>query len=213
MLSGPSCLPIRNSVEMSTALAAHHASQGIDTGLASPSRHVIPLHQLSAEAPSRALILSPMNSPLQDPSYLLSIVQIIAESLYNQSSASIHNLLDAYATFVNRVRAQSHLLQDCDTLLPALDPLRIHKDDFVRALRRDVRLAHIDPFSNLSHTRSSLDEILFGSSIYLNIGINTKQYARDSSLLCHHALCALATIFRFPAFHSAFPGMFGMIPP
>jgi len=187
--------------------------------LASPRRRAISLRQLTAEAPSRTLILSPMNTsladdsgPLQDPSYLLSIVEIIVESLHDQSSASIHNLLDAYATFVNRVRAQSHLLQDCDTLPPALDPLRIHKDAFVRALRRDVRLAHIDPFSNLSRPRSSLGEILFGSNIHLNIKIDTKQYARDSSLLCHHALCTLASIFRFPAFHFAFPGMFSLIP-
>lgn len=149
--------------------------------------------------------------PLQDPSYLLSIVEIIADSLHERSSASIHNLLDAYATFVNRVRSQSQLLEDCDTLLPALDPLRIHKDSFIRALRRDVRLAHIDPFSTLSRPRSSLDEILFGGSS-LNIKAETKQYARDSSSLCHHALCALATIFRLPAFHFAFPGMFSLIP-
>ena len=149
------------------------------------------------------------SNPLQDPSYLLSIVEIIADSLHERSSASIHNLLDAYATFVNRVRSQRQLLEACDALLPALDPLRVHKDSFIRALRRDVRLAHTDPFSTSSRPRSSLDEI---SSIHLNIRIETKQYARDSSLLCHHALCALTTIFRFPAFHFAFSGKFSLIP-
>jgi hypothetical protein len=153
------------------------------------------------------------SNPLQDPSYLLSIVEIIADSLHERSSASIHNLLDAYATFVNRVRSQSQLLETCDTLLPAFDPLRIHKDGFFRALRRDVRLAHIDPFSTLSRPRSSLDEVLFGSSSHLNVKAETKQYARDSSSLCHHALCALTTIFRFPAFHFAFPGMSSLILP
>ncbi|KAG6377109.1 hypothetical protein JVT61DRAFT_1160 [Boletus reticuloceps] len=139
--------------------------------------------------------------PLQDPSYLLSIIQVIADSLHDQSSASIHGLLDAYVTFVNRVRSQSQLLEAGDTSLPALAPLGVHKDNFVRALKRDVRLAHFDPFSTLSHPPASLDE----TSIHLNIKIDTRRYARDSSSLCHHALCALTTIFRFPVLYIAFP--------
>lgn len=151
------------------------------------------------------------SNPLEDPSYLLSIVETISDSLHEQSSTSIHDLLDAYATFANRVRSQSQVLDACDTLLPALSPLKIHKDTFIRALRRDVRLAHIDPLSALSRHRLSLDDTLLGSSMHLNIKVDAKQYARDSSSLCHHALCALTTIFRFPAFHLVFPGMSSLI--
>ncbi|KAF8133804.1 hypothetical protein EV363DRAFT_1567111, partial [Boletus edulis] len=139
--------------------------------------------------------------PLQDPSYLLSIIQVIADSLHYQSSASIHGLLDAYVTFVNRVRSQGQLLEAGDPSLPALAPLGVHKDNFVRALKRDVRLAHFDSFSTLSHPPASLDE----TSIHLSIKFDTKQYARDSSSLCHHALCALTTICRFPVLYVAFP--------
>ncbi|KAH0832070.1 hypothetical protein J3R83DRAFT_12978 [Lanmaoa asiatica] len=143
------------------------------------------------------------SNPLEDPSYLLSIVETITDSLHEQSSASIHDLLDAYATFANRVRSQCQLLEACNTLLPALAPLKIHKDAFIRALRRDVRLAHTDPLSTLSRPRLLWDDLSFGSSIHIKV--DAKQYARDSSSLCHHALCALATIFRFPAFHFVFP--------
>lgn len=126
---------------------------------------------------------------MDDPSYLHSILETISDDGINTRT-----LLDAYSTFVNRIRAESHRLQACDFLPPALDPLRIHKDGFIRALRRDVRLAHFDPFS-----RPSLGEL---------IHTDAKQYARDSSSLCHHALCVLATILRFPVFHIAFPGWF-----
>lgn len=144
---------------------------------------------------------------MNDPSYLLSTIELLTDSLHEQSSVSIHDLLDAYATFVNRIRSQGQLLQLGDTLLPALAVLKPHKDAFIRALRRDVRLAHIDPLS----PRLSLHELSFESGIHLNINIVTKQYARDSSSLCHHALCALTTIVRFPAFYSVFSGMFTLI--
>ncbi|KAF8551674.1 hypothetical protein OG21DRAFT_1605154 [Imleria badia] len=125
-----------------------------------------------------------MACPLDDPTYLRFIVETIADQ------RSIHTLLDAYATFVNRIRAESHTLQACHTPPPALASLRTHKVAFIRALRRDVRLAHFDPFSR--------------PSLHVNINSDTKQYARDSSALCHHALCVLTTIFRFPAIHIAF---------
>lgn len=146
-----------------------------------------------------------MACPLHEPAYLLSVIETIADSHYHPSSAGIHVLLDAYATFVNRVRFQSHILESCDALLPALAPLSLHKDNFVRALRRDIRLAHVDPFSTPS--RPSLDESVF----HINIKIDTKQYARDSSALCHHAICALTTIFRFPVFYLAFSGVTSFI--
>lgn len=133
----------------------------------------------------------PMTSDVDD---LLAVVRTVVDSLHDHSSTSVHDLLDAYATFAHRVRSHTHLLDACDTLPPALAPLKTHGDTFVRALRRDVRLAHIDP---LSHEHS--------------IKADAKQHARDSSALCHHALCAITTIFRFPAFHFVFPGMSSLI--
>lgn len=140
---------------------------------------------------------------MNDPSYLLATIQTLSDSLHEQSAVSTHDLLDAYTTFSNRIRSQGHLLRLSDTHLTALAFLKIHKDIFVRALRRDVFLAHIDPFS--------FGETSFESGIHPNIDTVTKQYAADSSSLCHHALCALTTIFRFPAFQSVFSGVFTLI--
>ncbi|KAG8214609.1 hypothetical protein J3R82DRAFT_9681 [Butyriboletus roseoflavus] len=124
---------------------------------------------------------------VEDPLYLLSIVETITDSLHDKSSASVHDLLDAYATFANRVRSQSQVLEACDTLLPALTPFKIHKDTFIRALRRDVRLAHVDPLSTLSRPRLSLDDTSLGNSI-LNTSVDAKQYAR---ILPQHDLSIL----------------------
>lgn len=139
---------------------------------------------------------------------MLSTVETITDSLHEKSFTSIHDLLDAYATFANRLRSQSQRLDACGALPHALAPLKTHKDKFIRALRRDARLAHIDP---LSTPRSSLDDTLLGNSMYLHVKVHARQYTRDSSSLCHHALCALTTIFRFPAFHFVFPGMSDLI--
>ncbi|KIK91247.1 hypothetical protein PAXRUDRAFT_830994 [Paxillus rubicundulus Ve08.2h10] len=141
---------------------------------------------------------------LEDPSYLLSAVETVTDSFHEHSSISTHDLLDAYSTFSSRIRSQSQVLQDGNRRLPSLDCLRDHKDTFIRALRRDVCVAHINSFSTFSPSPLSSDEAMSGGSIHANIGIDTKQHARNSSLLCVHALCALATVFRFPALHYLF---------
>ncbi|KAG9315759.1 hypothetical protein JVU11DRAFT_3408 [Chiua virens] len=141
-------------------------------------------------------------TPLQDPCYLLSVVQTLSDSLQEPTSTSTHDLLDAYATFSNRIRSLSQSLQTCHALPPALTPLKSHTDAVVQAFRRDLRLAYIDPF--VSYPLLSSDEIPLQRNLHLSINIDTKQYARDASSLCHYALCALTAIFRFPAFHLAF---------
>jgi hypothetical protein len=146
---------------------------------------------------------------LEDPAYLLSAVETITDSFHEHSSISAHDLLDAYSTFSSRIRSQSQVLQDCNKRLPSLDCLRIHKDIFIRALRRDVCVAHINPFSAFSRSPLSSDEAMSGGSIHANISIDAKQHAKNSSSLCVHALCALATVFRFPALHYLFTGAFG----
>ena len=150
----------------------------------------------------------PAHLRMDDPSCLRSPVLVLTDSLRDQSPVSIHDLLDAYATFALRIRIHGQLLSVSDTLLPALAFLRTRKDDFVCALRRDVRLAHTDPFPALFPP----DDIRFEPGIHLNISIPAMQYARDSSSLCHHALCALTTIFRFPAFFSILSGVSPLIP-
>lgn len=145
-----------------------------------------------------------ITAPLEDPSYLLSTVETIVDSINDRSLISAHDLLDAYNTFSSRIRFQSQALQDCDRQLPALDCLKLHNDVFLQALQRDIRLAHVDPFLALLRPTISSDEAIHTGPSLTNTRIDAKQCARNSSLLCNHALCALAAIFRFPALYSLF---------
>lgn len=154
-----------------------------------------------------------MADPLKDAAYMRSVVETITDSLLPHSSATAHDILDAYVTFTNRVRAHSPRLETYDGApLPALAPLKTHKDNFIRALRRDIRLAHYDPLLPISYPPLSSDQPALESSIHPDVRADAKQHARVSSSLCQHALCALMVLFRFPALYSLFHGMFSLSP-
>ncbi|KAF9221620.1 hypothetical protein BS17DRAFT_785072 [Gyrodon lividus] len=151
-----------------------------------------------------SISLAGISNTLEDPSSLLSVIETITDSFHEHSLISVHDLLDAYSTFSSRTRSQSWMLRDYDRLPPYLNCLKVHKDNFLSALRRDIGLAHINSFSFFSCSPLSLDEAMSGGNTHTNINIDAKQHARDSSSLCVHALCVLATIFRFPVFHFLF---------
>ncbi|KAG1748753.1 hypothetical protein EDB19DRAFT_1683495 [Suillus lakei] len=141
-------------------------------------------------------------TPLHDTTYLKSPLECIVNSLEPNSLHFNHDLLDAYNTFSNRIRAEAQELQQSSASLPALEFLRINAHAFSQALRRDIALAHVDPFVPprtftpgeplLSEPRQSTADVA--------------KYAGDSSALCQQALCALSAIFRFHNLYSLFFG-------
>ncbi|KAG1822874.1 uncharacterized protein BJ212DRAFT_1477283 [Suillus subaureus] len=141
-------------------------------------------------------------NPLHDTTYLTSPLESIVNSLEPNSLHSNHDLLDAYNTFSNRIRAEAQELQQSSASLPALESLRAKAPGFSQALRRDLALAHIDPFippraltsgeSLLSGPRQSTADVV--------------KHAGDSSAICQQALCALSDIFRFHNLYSLFSG-------
>ncbi|KAG2361697.1 hypothetical protein BDR07DRAFT_1461296 [Suillus spraguei] len=141
-------------------------------------------------------------TPLHDTTYLTSPLDSIVNSLEPNSLHSNHDLLDAYNTFSNRIRAEAQELQQSSALLPALEFLRIKAHAFSQALRRDIALAHIDPFipprvftsgeSLLSESRKPTADVV--------------KHAGDLSALCQQALCALSDVFRFHNLYSLFSG-------
>ncbi|KAH7885264.1 hypothetical protein F5I97DRAFT_2032165, partial [Phlebopus sp. FC_14] len=143
------------------------------------------------------------SNPLEDTSYLLSAVETITDSVQDRSFASVHDLMDAYSTFSNRIRSQSQVLQSCDKPFPAFDCLVHHKAAFIQALRRDIGLAHSDPLFISSRSRS-YGESLPDAAAITHVTSDTRQYARNTSLLCNYALCSLGVIIKFPAFNSLF---------
>lgn len=141
---------------------------------------------------------------LQDPTYLKSPIESILNSLENNSPHSDDDLLDAYSTFSNRIRAEAQELQQTATLPPALRCLRMSARAFSQALRRDIAIAHIDPFVSLSPTFTLTESLLSGPR---QSTVDVVKHAGNMSALCQQALRALSAICRFPALYSLFSGM------
>ncbi|KAG1774913.1 hypothetical protein EV702DRAFT_475118 [Suillus placidus] len=139
-------------------------------------------------------------APLHDTTYLTSPLQSIVNSLEPNSLHSNHDLLDAYNTFSNRIRAEALELQQSCASLPALEFLRINAHTFSQALRRDIALAHIDPF--IPPRTCSSGESLFSG--HRQSTADVVKHAGDSSALCQQALCALSDVFRFHNLYSLF---------
>lgn len=148
-------------------------------------------------------VTSSCMSHLQDPTYLKSPLESILNSLRPNSHHSNHDLLDAYSTFSNRIRAEALELQQTSTSLPALEYLHVNAHAFSQALRRDIAIAHIDPFATPTPTFTPGDSLLSGPR---QSTVDVVNYAGVMSALCQQALCALSALFRFPALHSLFSG-------
>jgi hypothetical protein len=151
--------------------------------------------ELTCDAPGHTTLL-------HDTTYLTSPLQSIINSLKPNSPHSNHDLLDAYNTFSNRIRAEALELQQSSASLPALEFLRINAHVFSQALRRDIALAHIDPF--IPPRAFTLGESLFSEARQSTVDV--VEYAGDSSALCQLALCALSEVFRFRNLYSLFSG-------
>lgn len=141
-------------------------------------------------------------TPLHDTTYLTSPLQSIINSLEPNCLHSNHDLLDAYNTFSNRIRAEAQGLQQSSAPLPALEFLRTKAHAFSQALRRDIALAHIDPF--IPPPAFTPVESLFSEARQLTADV--VEHAGDSSALCQQALCALSEVFRFRNLYSLFAG-------
>lgn len=139
---------------------------------------------------------------LHDITYLASPLQSIINSLEPNCLHSNHDLLDAYNTFSNRIRAEAQELHQSSAPLPALEFLRTKAHAFSQALRRDIALAHIDPF--IPPPAFTPVESLFSEARQLTADV--VEHAGDSSALCQQALCALSEVFRFRNLYSLFAG-------
>jgi len=141
-------------------------------------------------------------TPFYDISYLSSSVETIKDSVEDSSSVTFHDLLDAYDAFADRLGSQDEflVLQDHDARFPAFKCIILYKPAFLQALRRDIGLAHADPSIDV---RAPPYEDFFPDAILADRRADPIQRARDS-FLCHYALCALASIFKYPALLSFF---------
>ncbi|KAI6039331.1 hypothetical protein EDC04DRAFT_3009874 [Pisolithus marmoratus] len=144
------------------------------------------------------------STPLHDTLYLLSTIETIKDSLADSSSVSSHDLLDAYNTLSRRLKSQSQALQESATSFSAFECITSNRKDLFEAFRRDIGLAHIDPFSTDQPRRDAPRDLFLSFTHSADIGSIQIQRARDFSCLCNHALSTLAVIFKFPSLFSLF---------
>ncbi|KIN99597.1 hypothetical protein M404DRAFT_30266 [Pisolithus tinctorius Marx 270] len=144
------------------------------------------------------------STPLHDTSYLLSAIETITDSLQDSSSVSSNDLLDAYNTLSGRLKSQSQALQEPATSFPAFECITLNRKDLFEAFRRDIGLAHIDPFSADHPPRRAPKDLFLSDTRSAEIGSIQIQCARDFSSLCNYALSTLAVIFKFPSLSSLF---------
>ena len=149
----------------------------------------------------RATSLTPAD-PLMPSTYLSSPLDTILESLHDPAYVSPHDLVEAYNVISMRIRSQSQVIMHTKHRLPAFTLLGEHASLLAQALSRDVRRA-------LSHPSSGFrtPAPFASSSTNPPMTNNDIQYARDLSILCHHALRLLSDVFSFEPLHSLFPGM------
>ena len=147
--------------------------------------------------------------PIMSLVYLSSPLDTILESMDDPHLryVSIHDLIEAYSVLSSRIRSQLRVIIQASQPPPALIPLKEHASFLARALTRDVRRAFINPSDRLWRTPPSGES----SSTHVSMIDHEIQYARDLTILCHHALRFLSDVFVFKPLYSLFTGMYGTV--
>jgi hypothetical protein len=136
-----------------------------------------------------------MITPMDFPAYFRSPIETLSDSLTYGSSVSLHDLTDAYSTLSMRIRSQSGTIVHVDKNHIALRPLKLFSGELYQCLRRDIRIALDDPFSNTED---------FMTPKLLDVETDNVKYARDVLALSLHSLRFISDLFRFQALHSMF---------
>ncbi|EIW80983.1 hypothetical protein CONPUDRAFT_72825 [Coniophora puteana RWD-64-598 SS2] len=140
---------------------------------------------------------SSSDTPLDDPTYLQSPLHTLADSFKLGSHVDVPSLLDAYDTFVHRVKSQAQGFQERLGEIPAAKQIRQQSSDVIQALRRDIGLAHYDPIGNLATCGSPESRLLSEDCL---------KAAKEASLICQRALCLWHIVIHFRAISEQFSG-------
>lgn len=173
------------------------------------SMPLMPLNN-AAEPPTREVTPEPVD-PLQHPLYLNSPVLTIITSLSagNDGKISLSDLTEAYSVLSARLKAKAQAMLDTFGPIPALGPLREHRDTLFQAFRRDISRAFIDPQTSapVSSNESPLSTpTSVGSVKRRGFTEHEVKYARDLCNLCHASLRCFSNIAVVPVLYSIFTG-------
>jgi hypothetical protein len=139
-------------------------------------------------------------SPLDDPQYLSSPVNILVASqsrVASSSSMQNHDLIDAYSTLCARLVPHIAFLEQSTPVLPALMPLSDHSTSIAACLHRDLLVA-----ASILQSTPAISEPLL---ILLHDRNERWSYDVANAVeLCHQALKLISVIFQLRALNSLF---------
>lgn len=140
--------------------------------------------------------------PMWDPSYLLSTLETLSESMQDPGHEyiTLHDITESYSILYIRIRAEMKDVLSANKPPPALTVMKTHASDLAECLDRDIRLALTSPFSR----EPSPPALSFYTDDFVRE--DELQNAIDLATACHHALRLLSMIFAFPPLSSIFQG-------
>jgi hypothetical protein len=140
--------------------------------------------------------------PMWDPSYLLSPLETLSQSIQDPGyeCITLHDITESYNILSIRIRAEMKDILSANEPLPALAVMKTHASDLAECLDRDIRLALASPFSR----EPSPPALSFYTDDLLRE--DELQNAIDLATASHHALRLLSMIFAFPSLSSIFKG-------
>jgi hypothetical protein len=182
-------------------------------------KHVDPSQ--TRQAPVHTLKVRPSlaDDPMNAPTYLSSPLSTLNSSTNPTSQISIHDLLEAYNILTLRLKSLYPSIsysQDGEETINALEPLKTNAPVLVRALKRDVERAFVNPllsafaWSSPSHSATDLSpeyqDSIAQSQKHVELTEDDVQQARESALVCHYALRLISFLFRSQTLYQAFNG-------
>lgn len=149
-----------------------------------------------ASAKSRRLLVSPITTLLK--------------SLEDTDDISLHDVIQAYSTFHQRLRLISPFIEDHDTCSHVFEEFQKHAPQIARCLQRDIQYALHDPFPDTPELRDGHIPDSMASTTP-DLSDEDMKYAEDASCVSQHALLLCSTIFYFPRLCGYFEGPFRFI--
>ncbi|KAH9949846.1 hypothetical protein B0H21DRAFT_687894 [Amylocystis lapponica] len=143
--------------------------------------------------------------PWEAPTFFRTPIDTLLESTEDISFDNIshHDLSDAYNTFSLRLRTITKAMTEREGTLPALGLVKQHATAITKCLRRDIRLALIDPFPEPPPANIAIPNSITSST--RDITDEEMEAARDYASVSHSALHLTANVFKFATFSACFP--------
>lgn len=163
-----------------------------------------------------ALSVKGILDPLDDPRYLAAPIDILCESVKAPRLFSSHDIAEAYSTLSTKAHHGIDAIKDvpsANRIFAALEHIKTQAAIVCTAMRRDIRLAFVDPFLEVQPRNES--SVASGSLPPSNTPAGTsfverkltareEKRGRGRSLVCIDALGFISIVFRVGPFQQIF---------